>query len=373
MTGLFEKLGRPYIVAFYSPLGGVWRSTMTLLTATAIAEVTGENVLAVDFDATTPTLLAYLSRDDVLEYQKPLLERRYYSLLDAVNAGRAPPRPGMELPVAPWTRRGKGRVYVLPATSWDTLREARRVTFLRYGLDAMMELASRLRNRIIQGAAREIGAGVVVADMGPGFHQFNQAGLRAADAITLLSRADVISLRRVATVLPLLRKERILRPWPPEAGEGFGAWEYRPHRLYMIYTHVPLSRETNKDASKDQEAKDKVGSAENVLKELRERLRSIHEKLRVYREREEDLPLMPRLPERFAVVPLIEELLSPPRFTEEESNSSTVGGLRPEGGHVRLVYERRKEWPYVLPWMAAREVADVILGWISIETKIAST
>jgi cellulose biosynthesis protein BcsQ len=361
-----------YIVSFFSPLGGVWRSTTLLLAATAYAHCTGEKVLAVDLDVTTPALLAYLDREVAEDLQKPIMERRFFTFIDAYNRYRVPPRPRQKIPEAPWLQ---DLLYILPSSASSLIAAARRIAFARYGPEAQLDLARRIR-RLLQEAARLVGAELVVVDTSPGIHQFGQAALRASDAVIILSRPDPVSIRRLELTLPEFFANAALRPWPPHPGLGLptGDWEMRPQRFYMVYTYAvnPKARAIAAPWSKEQHVREVEMCSVPGLEE-------VHEKLRATPTLGSGLPLLPRVPERYTVIPLVEDLLKPAKPDMQVRN------------HVALVYENVKktkvrETPRlrrfkkcVIPdtccglegvWRAALEIADVLRGWLEIEQSL---
>ena len=374
------------IVAFYSPLGGVWRSTLTLLAATILAETRGEPVLAVDADVETPSFHAYLERSVLADLAGSYLKRRYYTLVDAIVAGEAPPREGMEVPRAPWSER----VYLLPSEAYPPppatelrndygledleVATAARVAGIReiqsvagLGREARARLALRLR-RVMEAAARQVGGRVVLVDAGPGVETLLLSVLQAADYVVLLTRPDIVSVRRVAALLPLLVSHGALRvpllppyrgyPEPEEQkGARAGEWERRFHRLYMVYTHVPPRL-------------DRAGSVKPRLEECREPgggthsredgLDRVHEELRAL--------LLPWLPEAYTRIPLVEDLLAPDKEglqgrTHVERIHNAVKAARQQLTEGRRSGEERRA-RLLRVWCRAAEVATVINRWV---------
>jgi cellulose biosynthesis protein BcsQ len=249
---------KPYVVAFYSPLGGVQRTTTTLLTGLSLAEKYELSAAVVDLDIETPGIIAYNLN----------CPKHYATIYDAyLNA-----RLSGELCRSPWS----DKLYVLPMAP-NPSAASHMAYSMGYTLSRLEELSRRELVRIFKNIVKDIteeyNARVILIDTGPGIESLSRIALKyLADAVVLLSRADGVSMRRFISMVRELVRRGDLR-----LGHG-----ERYEQVFFVFTSIPSILSSNIDEL------------------LSNKYREIWKELGT-----------PYLPENFASIPLVPELLSP--------------------------------------------------------------
>ena len=284
-------------IAFYSPLGGVQRTTLTLLTGLYLAERYGINTLVADLDIETPGVFAYIDTCKCKRERKEIKE--YAKLLDSYMRGRF----SGELLESCWSNK----LFLFP-----TAPKPRLASLAEYALSfelgkvdepIRMRSASIFR-RVLEEAARSVKAKIILIDLGPGVEALTRLFLKyVVDGVVLLTRADSISRRRFIEMTKELKRAGDLRLRIDER------YEY----IRFIFTSVPIEAQ-----------REGICLDEQTEKELQ----------RIYREIRRELGIVE---EAFDTVKLVPELLSPLCCDP-----------------IAEIWENRGQWPY----QCVADVAD---------------
>ncbi len=258
-------------IAFYSPMGGVYRTTTALLTGLFLAEEYRIPTLIIDFDIETPGIYPYLKLDE-----------NSANIYESYLAGRLVG----EVARYPLSRH----LFVIP-TAADPTAASHMAYTLGYTLGRTDEPIRRslanLIDGIISDAVEATGAKIVLIDAGPGADSLTRTILKyLANGIVLLSRADGVSRRRFAEMISRLKKTSDLRLGP----------EKRYELIRFVVTAIPLisSKETEKVQTrckgdvKEALPQDILGHIDSIIDELRTKIEIPIEKAYIE-------PLIPQL------------------------------------------------------------------------------
>lgn len=229
-------------VALFNNKGGVGKTTLTYHLAHMLQRL-GQRVLAVDLDPQSNLTAAFLDEDALGELwdepQTPAWggphQPRLWPLVDG--------NPGTMASAVEPIMHGVGdigQIRPIPVTDglWlapgdlelsafeDRLSDAWPRSFA--GNDLAAVRVTTAFHRIIQKAAAEIAADLILIDVGPNLGAINRAALLAADAVLVPLAADLFSLRGLQNLGPTLRnwraawKDLVLPKVPPDISAPSG-------------------------------------------------------------------------------------------------------------------------------------------------------
>lgn len=223
-------------IVFFNNKGGVGKTTLAYHLAEMLGRL-GWRVLAADLDPQANLTSAFLDEEQLEELWEP--EWGSGSVLSAVSpilegtGDIAPPSP----------RRVSDRVWLLPGDLGlsrfeDRLSDAwPRV----YNQDVAAVRATTAFHRLVQAAAREVGADVALLDVGPNLGAINRAAIIASDHIVVPLAADLYSLQGLRNLGPTVRKWRAQWERMRSLNEGVN-FELAPGRMqpvgYVVLQHA---------------------------------------------------------------------------------------------------------------------------------------
>lgn len=211
-------------LALFNNKGGVWKTTLTYHLAHMFQRL-GLNVLAVDLDPQSNLTAAFLPEDDLAvlwdEVESPAWKERQQKLFIAPT--KAHPGAGTIAQSVQPIMDGTGDIeHFTPiriteglsllsgdlelSAFEDKLSDAWPRSFPGKDLAAIRTTTAFFR--IINRAAEDTNADLVLIDVGPNLGAINRAALLAADAVLMPLAADLFSLRGLRNLGPTLREWR---------------------------------------------------------------------------------------------------------------------------------------------------------------------
>lgn len=211
-------------VALFNNKGGVGKTTLTYHLAHMMQRL-GLRVLAVDFDPQSNLTAAFLDEDDLQvlwqEPQSPAWYEQQPRLFSTPR--RIPNRPGTVASAIQPIMDGVGDIEPFDPVQildglWlvagdlelsafeDRLSAAWPRGFT--GTDLAAIRTTTAFYRIVQHAAAQIDADIILIDVGPNLGAINRAALLAADTVLMPLAADLFSLRGLRNLGPTLREWR---------------------------------------------------------------------------------------------------------------------------------------------------------------------
>ena len=288
-------------VAFYSPMGGVHRTTTALLTGLFLAEKYETPTIVIDFDIETPGIYPYVKVD-----------KDTASVYRSYLAGRLI---GKKIATHPLS----SNLFIIPS-SVDPLSSMHLAYTLGYTvgrLDGSTRLpVASVFDAVLEDAVEKTGAKLIIIDLGPGMEGLTLLTLRyLVKGYILLTRSDGISRTRLIEVMKNIAKSRLIDP-----GDILFT--------QLVMTAIPLEKF---EASKC--------SDEIVLRDI---TRSIVEDTASTLERVSGLRVVAT-----HTLPLISNLLEP----ETENPVTTI-------------WKKRDEYPFCLLARAVDKLAKTILQFV---------
>jgi len=230
------------VLTFFNNKGGVGKTSLVYHLAWMFSEL-GHTVVAVDMDAQANLTAAYLDEDDLERLwnngQKPTTIYRVIEPLTRVG--------DIEDPIVVKVTQG---LYLIPgdvalASFEDTLSEAWPASMGDSNLYRPFRILTAFW-QVAQMAAKQVGADIILVDVGPNFGAINRSALIASDFVAIPLGADLFSLQGLKNLGPTLRSwrnlwEKRLDNWKTPA---FGLPLGRMNPLgYVVQQHsVRLSR-----------------------------------------------------------------------------------------------------------------------------------
>lgn len=209
-------------VALFNNKGGVGKTTLAYHLAHMLQRQ-GQRVLAVDLDPQSNLTAAFLDEDELEEIwgQDSELfaqddypdQRKLFTRTDGQNTIADAVRPILEgtgdiskaapVPIA------QG-LWLLPGNlELSKFEDKLSAAWLNgYGGDQAAIRTTTAFHRIIEQAAADVGADVVLIDVGPNLGAINRAALIAADTVLMPMAADLFSLKGLLNLGPTLRDWR---------------------------------------------------------------------------------------------------------------------------------------------------------------------
>lgn len=192
-------------IALFNNKGGVGKTTLAYHLAHMAARL-GWRVLAADLDPQANLTSAFFEEDRLESFWEPT---SHTTILSAV----APLMRQLGDVEIPAPQEAADRLWVIPGDLGlsrfeDQLSTAWPRTFL--GEEGAIRVSTAF-HRIIQVCAAQVGADVVLVDVGPNLGAINRVALLASDALVVPLAADLFSLQGLRNLGPTLREWR--RAW----------------------------------------------------------------------------------------------------------------------------------------------------------------
>jgi cellulose biosynthesis protein BcsQ len=230
------------VLTFFNNKGGVGKTSLVYHLAWMFSEF-GRTVVTVDLDAQANLTAAYLDEDSLenLWEQKPGPTTIYRAIEPLTQVG------DIESPIVEKVTQG---LYLVPgdvalAAFEDTLSEAWPASMGDTNLYRPFRILTAFW-QVAQLAAKQVGADIILVDVGPNLGAINRSALIASDYVAIPLGADIFSLQGLKNLGPTLRSWRSL--WKKRLGNWqnpqFELPSGRMHPLgYLVQQHsVRLSR-----------------------------------------------------------------------------------------------------------------------------------
>jgi cellulose biosynthesis protein BcsQ len=192
------------VIAFFNNRSGVGKTTLVYNISWALADI-GRNVLAADLDPQADLTASFLD-DDQLEAVWP-----GDSPKKTIYEGIAPLVKGTgDITQHPDTVEIDYRLHLLPGDLDLSMLEdelARRWAFCLDGKEQAFRVISSFW-RLLQLAAKQVAADLVLIDLGPNLGAINRAALIASDYLVIPLTLDLYSLQGLKNVGPTVRHWR---------------------------------------------------------------------------------------------------------------------------------------------------------------------
>ena len=211
-------------VALFNNKGGVGKTTLTYHLAHMMQRL-GRQVLAVDFDPQSNLTAAFLDEDDLqVLWQEPQSPAWYEPQSELFSTPRRFPRhPGTVARAIQPIMDGTGDIelfdpvqvldglWLVPGDLELSAFEDRLSAAWPRGFTGTDLAAIRTTtgfHRIVNNAAAQTDADIILIDVGPNLGAINRAALLAADTVLMPLAADLFSLRGLRNLGPILREWR---------------------------------------------------------------------------------------------------------------------------------------------------------------------
>ena len=172
-------------IAFYSPIGGTWKTTLTLLTGLNLAETYNIKTLAIDLDIDKPGFASFLEGSDSL------------SIIDGFMGGKFTGEPIK----SPWS----DNLYLIPMRTNVQLSSLVQYTisFEVSRIDEeIRKRTAQILSRIIDDAADSVNAEIALIDMSSGIGLLQSLVLKyVINGVILLTRPDKQTVKRFVEIL----------------------------------------------------------------------------------------------------------------------------------------------------------------------------
>lgn len=194
------------VLTFFNNKGGVGKTSLVYHLSWMFSEL-GRSVLAVDLDAQANLTAAYFDEDDLeqLWTDDNTASTIYRSIAPLTQVGDI-----MEAKV----KHVAQGLYVIPgdvalASFEDTLSEAWPASMNDTNLYRSFRILTAFW-QVAQAAAKNVGAGLILVDVGPNLGAINRSALLASDYVAIPLGADLFSLQGLRNLGPSLRSWRSL-------------------------------------------------------------------------------------------------------------------------------------------------------------------